>query len=43
MSEIVHLALITNIPTSTMEELNKMQKEFYLGKQKTKNITNYFM
>ena len=24
MSKIVHLALITNIPTSTMEEFNKI-------------------
>ena len=28
ISKIVHLALITNIPTSTMKELNKIQKEF---------------
>ena len=27
MSKIVHLALITNIATSTMKELNKLQKE----------------
>ena len=27
ISKIVHLALITNIPTSTMKELNKIQKE----------------
>ena len=28
MSKIVHLALITNIPTLTMKELNKIKKEF---------------
>ena len=28
MSNIVYLALITNIPTSTMKELIKIQKEF---------------
>ena len=28
ISKIVHLALITNIPTSAMRELNKIQKEF---------------
>lgn len=27
MSKIVHLELITNIPTSTKTELNKVQKE----------------
>ena len=28
ISKIVHLALITNIPTATMKGLNKIQKEF---------------
>ena len=28
ISKIVHLVLITNIPTSTIKELNKIQKEF---------------
>ena len=28
MSKIVHLALITNIPTSTKKGLNKSQREF---------------
>ena len=28
ISKIVHLALITNIPTSTMKESNKIQKQF---------------
>ena len=28
MSKIARLALITNIPTSTMKEINKTQKEF---------------
>ena len=36
MSKIVHLALITNIPTSSMKELNKMQKEFILKKKNSK-------
>ena len=27
MSKIVHLALITNIATSAMKDLNKLQKE----------------
>ena len=28
ISKIIHVALITNIPTSTMKVLNKTQKEF---------------
>ena len=28
MSKIVHLVLVTNIPTINMKELNKIQKEF---------------
>ena len=36
MSKIVHLALITNIPTSTMKELNKRQKELF-GKTQIQN------
>ena len=28
MAKIFHLVLITKIPTSTMKELNKLQKEF---------------
>ena len=37
ISKIVHLALITNIPTSTMKVLNKTQKEF-IWKNKSPNI-----
>ena len=37
ISKIVHLALITNIPTSTMKELNKIQKEF-IWKNKSPKI-----
>ena len=39
ISKIVHLALITNIPTSTMKELNKIQKEF-IWKNKNPKIKN---
>ena len=42
MSKIVHLALVTNFPTSTMTELNKIQKEFF-SEKKSKNKTYYFM
>ena len=37
ISKIVHLALITNIPTSTMKVLNKTQKEF-IWKNKSPNL-----
>ena len=33
MSKIVHLTLITNIPTPTMKELNKIKKNLF-GKTK---------
>ena len=42
ISKIVHLALITNIPTATMKELNKIQKEFIWKTQIQKqNILPY--
>ena len=37
ISKIVHLALITNIPTSAMKELNKIKKEF-ICKNKNQEI-----
>ena len=39
ISKIVHLALITNIRTSTMKELNKIQKKF-IWKSKKLKITH---
>ena len=36
LSEIIHLVLLTNIPTATMELLSKIQKEFLWGKNKSK-------
>ena len=32
LSKIIHLALITNVPTATIELLNKIQKDFLWGK-----------
>ena len=39
ISKIVHLALITNMQTITMRELNKIQKEFIWKNKKSKNKT----
>ena len=39
ISKIVHLALITNMQTLTMRELNKIQKEFIWKNKKSKNKT----
>ena len=36
LSKIIHLALVTNVPTATIELLSKMQKEFLWGKNKSK-------
>ena len=36
ISKIVHLALVTNIPVSTIDLLIKIQKEFLCGKKKPK-------
>ena len=36
ISKIVHLALVTNIPVSTIDLLIKIQKEFLWGKKKPK-------
>ena len=35
ISKIAHLALVTNIPVSTIDLLIKIQKEFLWGKKKT--------
>ena len=35
-SKIIHLALVTNVPTATIELLSKIQKEFLWGKNKSK-------
>ena len=32
LSKIIHLALVTNVPTATIELLSKIQREF-LGKK----------
>ena len=42
VTKIVNLALITNIPTSTMKELNKIQSK-YIWKNKNPKIKHYFM
>ena len=36
LSKIIHLALVTNVPTETIELLSKIQKEFLWGKNKSK-------
>ena len=44
MSKIVHLALITNIPTSTTKELNKIQFMYiqkFISKNKNQKINIY--
>ena len=35
LSKIIHLALVFNVPTATIELLSKMQKEFLWGKNKS--------
>ena len=43
-SKIIYLALVTNVPTATIELLSKMQKDFLLGKNKSRlNMTPYVM
>ena len=32
LSKLVHLTLVTNVPTTTIEILSKIQKEFLWGK-----------
>ena len=36
LSKIIHLALVTNLPTATIELLSKIQKEFLWAKNKSK-------
>ena len=36
LSKIIHQALVTNVPTATIEILSKIQKEFFWGKNKSK-------
>ena len=36
LSKIILLALVTNVPTAAIELLNKIQKEFLWGKNKSK-------
>ena len=36
LSKIIHLDLMTNVPKATIELLNKIQKEFLWGKNKSK-------
>ena len=36
LSKIIHLALVTNVPTATIELFRKIQKEFLWGKNKSK-------
>ena len=43
-SKIIHLALVTNVPTATVELLSKMQKDFLWGKNKSRlNMARYVM
>ena len=35
LSKIIHLALVTNVPTATIDLLSKIQKEFLCGKNKS--------
>ena len=43
-SKIIHLALVTNVPTATVKLLSKMQKDFLWGKNKSRlNMTRYVM
>ena len=44
LSKIIHLALVTNVPTATIELLRKIQKEFLWGKISLKiNMKPYVM
>ena len=36
LSKIIHLALLTNVPTATIELLGKIQEKFLWGKNKSK-------
>ena len=42
LSKLVHLTLLTNVPTTTIEILSKIQKEFLWGKISLRlNMTPY--
>ena len=42
LSKLVHLTLVTNVPTTTIEILSKIQKEFLWGKISLRlNMTPY--
>ena len=42
LSKLVHLTLVTNVPTATIEILSKIQKEFLWGKISLRlNMTPY--
>ena len=44
LSKIIHLALVANVPTATIELLRKIQKEFLWGKISLKiNMKPYVM
>ena len=44
LSKIFHLALVTNVPTATIELLGKIQKEFLWQKTSLRlNMTPYVM
>ena len=36
LSKLIYLALVTKVPTATIELLSKIQKEFLWGKNKSK-------
>ena len=46
VSKIIHIALVANVPTATIELLSNIQKEFLRGKNKAKikhgNLCNDF-
>ena len=44
LSKLVHLTLVTNVPTTTIEMLSKIQKKFLWGKRSLRlNMTPYVM
>ena len=44
LSKMIHLALVTNVPTATIELLSKIQKELLWGKISLRlNMTPYVM
>lgn len=44
LSKLVHLTLVTNVPTTTIEMLSKILKKFLWGKRSLRlNMTTYVM